>query len=308
LSTRRLRALTVDDPLNPGWRTIRLHGGGPWHRISTQVQDDDGVEAALLLPSPPILYVSDPGADPPPIPFHLHFHSTQWLPLSTFSDPRESDYVVRLTRVTTMRIGVDRIRRMEIPSKVDLWQEGEPRVTLGEERHLGGVSHQGEHRAPAAASSSSGVSREMGGNSSPTTNKPRRRSFFHRRSSDAQKAPQMQRSASAVAATPESAVVNTTTPPPALVGPALAAEPSPFAPLAAGSTDVHLLGQLTIETRYGGNEIVRDMVQSFQTPELSVSYGLEISIWPRNSTVKEAFKHVWGAGLIEVVVGLREEG
>lgn len=120
LSSRRLRALTVDDALNPGWRTIRLHGGGPSYKLATQVQDGNVVEAALLLPSPPILYVSAPGAEPPPIPFHLHFHSRQWLPLSTFSDPRESDYVVRMMRVATMRIGANRIRRMEIPSKVDL--------------------------------------------------------------------------------------------------------------------------------------------------------------------------------------------
>jgi hypothetical protein len=83
-------ALTVDDALNPGWRTTRLHGGGPWHKLAIQAQDGDGVEAALFLPSPPILYVSAPGADPPPIPFHLQFHSPQSLPLSTFSDPWES--------------------------------------------------------------------------------------------------------------------------------------------------------------------------------------------------------------------------
>ncbi|GFZ50340.1 hypothetical protein JCM24511_08097 [Saitozyma sp. JCM 24511] len=98
---------------------------------------------------------------------------------------------------------------------------------------------------------------------------------------------------------PESAVANTT------VGAALVAEPSAFTPLALGSTDVHLLGQLTIEARCGGNKIVPKMIQSFQTPELSVSYSLEIGIRPRNGTVKEAFKHVWGGGLIEVVVGSR---
>jgi hypothetical protein len=115
----------------------------------------------------------------------------------------------------------------------------------------------------------------------------------------------MQSSGSAVAAIPESAADNTTAPIPAVVGTALAAEPSAFIPLALGLTDVHLLGQLTIESRYGRNEIVRKMVQSFQTPELSVSYRIAIGIHPRNGTLKEDFnqsgavassRSLWGRG------------
>jgi hypothetical protein len=44
---------------------------------------------------------------------------------------------------------------------------------------------------------------------------------------------------------------------------------------------------------------------SFQTPELGVSYVLEIGISPKKGAVKEAFNHVWGGGLIEVVLGPR---
>lgn len=110
----------------------------------------------------------------------------------------------------------------------------------------------------------------------------------------------MQCSTSPVAAITESAVANTA------VGGALAGEPSAFPPLALGSTDVHLLGQLTIEALCSGNQIVPKMIPSFQMPELSVSYSLEIGIRPRNGTVKEAFKHLWGGGLIEVVVESRE--
>lgn len=100
LSTRRLRALTVDHALNPGWRTVKLHGGGPSHRLPrhSSSSEDNCVEAALLLPSPPILYIA-PGGEPPPIPFHPHFHSPESLPLGTFSDPRESYFIVRLMRV-----------------------------------------------------------------------------------------------------------------------------------------------------------------------------------------------------------------
>lgn len=41
------------------------------------------------------------------------------------------------------------------------------------------------------------------------------------------------------------------------------------------------------------------------TPEIGITYVLEVGIQPNTGSVKEAFKHVWGGGLIEVVLGSR---
>jgi hypothetical protein len=65
------------------------------------------------------------------------------------------------------------------------------------------------------------------------------------------------------------------------------------------------MGQLTINNRFDGTDVIRRILQSFQTPELGISYVLEIGIQPRKGAVKEAFNHVWGGGLIEVVRGPR---
>jgi hypothetical protein len=41
------------------------------------------------------------------------------------------------------------------------------------------------------------------------------------------------------------------------------------------------------------------------TPEIGVTYVLEVGLQPNAGSVKEAFKHVWGGGMVEVVLGAR---
>jgi hypothetical protein len=41
------------------------------------------------------------------------------------------------------------------------------------------------------------------------------------------------------------------------------------------------------------------------TPEVGITYVLEIGLQPNAGSVKEAFKHVWGGGMVEVVLGSR---
>ncbi|WVW82768.1 hypothetical protein I302_104779 [Kwoniella bestiolae CBS 10118] len=138
ITPRRIRALTSDDPLNPGWRTLELNGGKPKSKNNLPVPsgtEGPGIEVSLLLPSPPILFLPSQGqGDLPTFPFHLHFHSTLPHVLSTFSNPEESKFVVRLTRVTIFRVGLEKeIRRIEIPTKAEVWQEGGERIMLGVE-------------------------------------------------------------------------------------------------------------------------------------------------------------------------------
>ncbi len=79
-----------------------------------------------------------------------------------------------------------------------------------------------------------------------------------------------------------------------------------MAPLSLDATDVHLLGQLTISpSTIGPLSTVRGLVQSFSTPEISISYVLEVGLQPKKGAVREAFNHIWGGGLIEVVLGSR---
>ncbi|KAK6903239.1 hypothetical protein I203_108504 [Kwoniella mangroviensis CBS 8507] len=136
ITPRRIRALTSDDPLNPGWHTVGLNGGKPKIKTSLIIPagaEGPGIEVNLLIPSPPILFLPSSG-QLPSFPFHLHFHSTLPHVLSTFSNPRESKFVIRLTRVTIFRIGIEReIRRIEIPTRAEVWQEGGERIMLGVE-------------------------------------------------------------------------------------------------------------------------------------------------------------------------------
>lgn len=81
-----------------------------------------------------------------------------------------------------------------------------------------------------------------------------------------------------------------------------APEPSIFTPVAPGCTDMHILGQLTISPKISGTEVARRMVQSFNTPDIGITYVLEIGIQPRPGAVREAFDHVWGGGIVEVVL------
>ncbi|RSH94149.1 hypothetical protein EHS25_003952 [Saitozyma podzolica] len=236
-------------------------------------------------------------------------HSPESLPLSTFSDPREGDFIVRLMRVWTIRIGIDRdIGSMEIPSKVVIWQEGGPRVTLGEERPVGsdhGLRVDGNYASPMAGNNPTNQATAASDGNPAAEKRTARRSFFHRRWSESrQEASQMKRSASLPGFSENQAAQTTreqAADPSAAATPR--ADPFPFTPLALGCSDVHLLGQLTINSPFGGTEIVRKMIQSFQTPALMVSYIIEIGIRPRKGAVKEAFKHVRGGGVIEVVLG-----
>lgn len=83
--------------------------------------------------------------------------------------------------------------------------------------------------------------------------------------------------------------------------------PALFAPLSLGATDVHLMGELTIPHKITGTEVVRRMVQSFNTSDVSITYVLEVGIQPKKGAVKEAFEHLWGGGIVEIVLGHKEE-
>ena len=80
-------------------------------------------------------------------------------------------------------------------------------------------------------------------------------------------------------------------------------EESPLVPLSMESTDVHLLGELKLNLPMRGPDALRRLIGSFMTPEIGISYLLEVGLQPKQGSIKEAFKHVWGGGLIEVVVG-----
>jgi len=326
VNPRRLRALTTDDAMNPGWRTIKLHGGDP-AKPETTTTPQQGVSATLLLPSPPIVYIPW-GADPPPIPFHIHFHSSLTHALATFSDPAQSNFVIRLMRVATMRIGAEReIRRMEVPAKVEIWQEGGPRIVLGEQPKMtvaslvSSVVNGGSASSSTPSTSTNNRRPSVGGGE-------RRKSFLRRLSLDrtqSRDAEPLQRQQSnvppAVPVVPEESEVPTSgeevsaESSEAPIEPRLSsssngheepsATPPPVAPLALSSTDVHFLGQLTISFPASGPELLRRLVQSFMTPEIGITYVLEVGIQPNTGSVKEAFKHVWGGGLIEVVLGSR---
>lgn len=291
VTPRRLRILTTNDALNPGWRTIKLNGGKPVKSTegSDPIPDSPGVEVSLLLPSPPILFVPDGGA-PPPIPFHLHFHSSAILPLMSFSDPKECRFIVRFMRVATMMIGCEKeIRRMEIPSVVELWQEGGPHLIMDEERDATRPSKKPTTSGAPTGSTPSERKRSFS---------DRRPSFLKRRSSSSAP-PQDTESAlaRAVSNVPTEAVIPEE--------PTRPETPSILAPLSIGATDVHILGQLTLKLPSHGPAHVRNMIQSFFTPEVGISYLVEVGLQPKNGAVKEAFTHVWGGGIIEVVLGHR---
>ena len=371
ITPRRLRALTHIDALNPGWRTIRLHGGKPnpktTPRPETPPPAGSGVEATLLLPSPPILYFSQ-GDPPPPIPFHLHFHSPTPLPLETFSDPRKSNFVIRLMRVATLRIGTEKeIRRMEIPSVVEILQEGGPRARIGDAVGSGGSlagfalvpGQEGESRdsVDGVEGRSSGEGRtgiepsatiastvEVSPTTpaqqaaalpaaSPTTatsptspdsktNTGRRRlSFLRRRSSDTSSTSPsshthtspLARVLSNIPSIPETTAFSSSADASAsassAVGPVDAPNEGPniFTPVPVGCTDIHMLGHLTITPKITGTDVARRMVQSFNTPDIGITYVLEVGIQPKVGAIRENFDHVWGGGIVEVVLAPKRD-
>lgn len=288
--------LTTNDALNPGWRTIRLNGGKPIKPADGPEPGADAptVDVNFLLPSPPILFVPD-GQAPPPIPFHLHFHSSAILPLSTFSDPKECTFTIRLMRVATMMIGCEKeVRRMEIPSTVEIWQEGGPRMTLGEPEPPVRTSNS---RRPSSSGNATGSGGE------------RRRSFTDRRPSFLKRKTSM----SASPADNEHGLVRQISNAPG--EPSISEEqarqaaepPSILTPLSLEATDVHLLGQLTIKTPDNGTLHVKNLTQSFMTPEVGISYLIEVGLRPKTGAVKEAFGHVWGGGIVEVVLDHRHQ-
>jgi hypothetical protein len=230
-----------------------------------------------------------------------------------------------------MRIGAEReIRRMEVPAKVEIWQEGGPKIVLGEPTKPASTS-----LPPTAVGTTSTTSPTSP--TTPTARRPsttgseRRQSFFRRMSldrTDSRESPLQRQQSNAVtpvppvAEEPESTpqveeTVNTAESSESQSAPSsnshedntnptpdAAAVPS-IAPLALSSTDVHFLGQLTISFPLAGPELLRRLVQSFMTPEIGITYVLEVGIQPNSGSVKEAFKHVWGGGMVEVVLGSR---
>ncbi|ORY29960.1 hypothetical protein BCR39DRAFT_530320 [Naematelia encephala] len=297
LTPRRLRMLTHDDPLNPGWRTIKLNGGKP---LKPADPSATGVEAAFLMPSPPVLFVPH-GQRPPPIPFHLHFHSSLTLPLATFSDPLESYFIVRLMRVASMRITTEReMRRTPIPCTVEIWQEGGPRITLGLERPVGGengATGEGRqypsHVEPAAPTEARRPSEPI---RRPTEPSRRRSSFLRRRDSTTGAQPSTSPDTTTALLERTMSSSNPLSPP--------RIDENHASPLPLDATDVHLMGIVYVNSHLDTH---RRLVQSFVGPDISVQYVLEIAVQPRKGAVREAFGHVWGGGLVEVVMGARPQ-
>ena len=232
-----------------------------------------------------------------------------------------------------MRIGAEReIRRMEVPAKVEIWQEGGPRIVLGEQPKMtvaSLVSSVVNGGSTSSTTPSTSTRRPSVGGAE------RRKSFLRRLSLDrtqSRETEPLQRQQSnvpsAVPVVPEEPEVSAPTDGVTAESSEASSEarlssssngheepsatPPPVAPLALSSTDVHFLGQLTIQFPSSGPELLRRLVQSFMAPEIGITYVLEVGIQPNSGSVKEAFKHVWGGGLIEVVLGARpadaEEG
>ncbi|OCF36382.1 hypothetical protein I316_01629 [Kwoniella heveanensis BCC8398] len=355
----RLRALTWDDALNPGWRKIDLGGGKPTSKSSflhapAAIRDaGPGVNVSLLLPSPPILFIPTSN-EFPTFPFHLHFHSELPHPLATFSDPTQSRFVIRLTRVALMRVGLEReTRRLEIPTKVQLWQEGGERMTLDITGQ--GVVTDSERSASAAGNGSSEATGQDGSaissspageshipnplrrySSSGSGTSDRRRSFslgdrLRRRGSSSSQASTATATAAATAGPLSPSSLPTSLPPiiqeehaehdesqlsssfssstPPISqsqnqAQSQSSNRSPLAPLSLSSTDVHLQGCIQIDTCTKSHaDVLRRLIQSFATPELTLTYVVEVTIFPKKGAVKEAFGHVWGGGIVEVVLG-----
>ena len=211
-------------------------------------------------------------------------------------------------RVTMIRISTEKeIRRMEMKSRVEIWQEGGPRVTLGAEQAA----------AVPVEDGAAGVARTDPGQSVAPVNSRRasssagegRRSFSDRRLSLLRRRSSVDR--------PEletpTATTTLTIPPISEEPPSPPPPPPPpteesVAPLSLDATDVHILGQLTILPPANSGPSMtsfRTLVQSFSAPEISISYVLEVGLQPRKGAVREAFSHVWGGGLVEVVLGSR---
>ncbi|OXG21708.1 hypothetical protein C366_01391 [Cryptococcus neoformans Tu401-1] len=364
ISPRRLRALMLDDQLNPGWRRIPLNGG-----LSST--DPTPVQATLLLPSPMILYI--PTDSPPPaIPFHLHFyHPAGGSFLKGFTNPRESTIIVRLQRVATVRVDSGReVRKSEIPSQVLVWEDGGEKVDLGEvqkerrDKEKQKKATSGKRRKASssdgpgkvAAPSSQADGKEQGGGKKFSFVDGKVGSVFRRKSStpSAPLSTTTSRTVPISAASPRadhtllssspiaehslsSCVTNTSSTgghdscinTSSATSPSTSSTQTQLSSLSA--TDIQLHGLLTLRSNYSSQstscenehhlnpfgqdsrqpqgvsaDLKSKLIQSFNTPEIAVTYIIQIGVQPKGSEgsggkLKDG--HVWGGGLVEVVWG-----
>ncbi|RXK42017.1 hypothetical protein M231_00738 [Tremella mesenterica] len=325
---RRLRILTSDDPLNPGWRTIPLRGGDPIRpspSTSSSSTSNLGVQVSLLLPSPPIIFLHRQH-ESPPIPFHLHFHSSLSGPLEKLADPRQSRYIIRLVRVSSIRVGGGEreIRRTEIPTKVQLWKEGEAeedRVELGS-INAGVSGIRGWRRQSNVISerrrmfwSRIGTNRSsISNNVNPSTNNNSSQihstmtnDMGNTRITTGESGPsnisqiQQQLPTISTGINPESIDNN-------INQSRNINQSNGLSDVPETRTDIHLLGQIKIinsfptpYSLYNLNTIPNPLLPSFVTPEIGVSYVVEIGIEPKDHP--KVLNHVWGGGVMEVIRG-----
>ena len=249
---------------------------------------------------------------------------------------------------------------MEIPSVVEIWQEGGPRARIGdsvggggsvagftlvpgqEELHpmeergsengegdagdgvSGGVQHIQTEAVPAtppqpigtSPASTTGPSATASPTSPDSTTGRRRLSFLRRRSSDVSTSPTthtspLARVLSNIPSIPETTAFASSSGDPSSSLPSAAPEPAEgpniFTPVPVGCTDIHLLGHLTITPKITGTDVARRMVQSFNTPDIGITYVLEVGIQPKVGAIRENFDHVWGGGIVEIVLAPKTE-
>ena len=207
---------------------------------------------------------------------------------------------------------------MEMKSKTEIWQEGSAHITLGEETPPVTAAANGENGAPLDGTRfSTPVHMPGGGRRTSSSGGERRRSFSDRRPSFLRRRSSVDQpeaetptlpNGNATTSTPSVPPISETEEPPFSPVPAIPAQVDSIASLALDATDAHLLGQLTIiPPNSNGSSMTsfRTLVQSFSTPEIAISYVLEVGLQPKKGAVKEAFSHVWGGGLVEVVLGAR---
>ncbi|WVQ71882.1 hypothetical protein IAR50_001424 [Cryptococcus sp. DSM 104548] len=293
ISPRRLRLLTsADDRHNPGWRTIDLKGGTPVCSDSLSAP----MTASLTLPSPLIMFIT-PNQKLPIIPFHIHFHHPSGgLPLKVFSDPRESDWVVRLQRRVDVKVGGEKeVRYTELNCNVEVWQEG------GEVLDLNLLRRKKDIEGPKPRRPSEDG--ETSASAHSKTESPRKKSLSLtdrlRRMSSTSAVPILSTSPSVISPIQEH-------PPPS--APSLPSHGG--AVLGDGvqqhiATDITVHGRLEVKLPAGiaCSESMRKMIQSFNTPDFTVLYMMTVGIQPRKGAVKENFGFMYGRAMVEVVWG-----
>ena len=185
---------------------------------------------------------------------------------------------------------------MDIKSCVEVWQDDGPRITLGTEAASAAI---GDDAVTNPTNATPNGGRRTASTPTPTTERrrtlsDRRPSFLRRR--ETQPEPPEPPAQPTIVSIPEVGEAPLPSVP----------ETQPlFPPLPLDATDVHLLGQLQINPPNSG-AMFKSLVQSFSTPEVTITYVLEVGLQPNPGPVREAFGHVWGGGLIEVVLGARD--